>query len=50
MGHRINEQTAHKVVIPVEDVIRAADNAIAVMIADNIDNLESTITGFGTSH
>ena len=46
----INEQRANKVVIPEEDMINAADNAIAVMIADNIDNLESTITGFGTSH
>ena len=46
----INEQRANKVVIPEDDMINAADNAIAVMIADNIDNLESTITGFGTSH
>ena len=46
----INEQTANKEVIPEEDTISAADNVIAVMIADNIDNMESTITGFGTSN
>eukprot|EP00794_Sanderia_malayensis_P002198 gene2198-2503_t len=46
----INEQTANKVVISEEDMIRAADNAISIIIADNIENLESTIAGFGTSH
>ncbi len=46
----INEKRANKVVIPEEDMINSADNDIAVMIADNIDNLERTVTGFGTSH
>ena len=46
----INQQVDKRVVIPDEGNLKQEDNKIALMVADNIDNLESTITGLGTSH
>ena len=46
----INQQVDKRVVIPDEENLKLEDNKIALMVADNIDNLESTITGLGTSH
>ena len=45
----INEQTLDRVLIP--DECNKPDNPpVALMVADNIDNLECTISGTGTSH
>ena len=46
----INQQVDKRVVIPDEENLKLEDNKIALMVADNIDNLESTITGLGTSN
>ena len=45
----INEQTLNRV--PILDECNKPDNPpVALMVADNIDNLECTISGAGTSH
>ena len=45
----ISEQTLNRVFIP--DECNKPDNPpVALMVADNIDNLECTISGAGTSH
>ena len=45
----ISEQTLNRVLIP--DECNKPDNPpVALMVADNIDNLECTISGAGTSH
>ena len=46
----ISQQADKRVVIPDEENLNLANNKIALMVADNIDNLENTITGLGTSH
>ena len=46
----ITQQLEHKVVIPDEEDLLDDDIDLGVMIADNIDELESTDSGFGTSH
>ena len=46
----INEQTENRVVIPTELKEGESSSSVALMIADNIDNLECTISGSGTSH
>ena len=45
----INEQTENHVVIPTELREGESSSSVALMIADNIDNLECTISGSGTS-
>ncbi|CAB4007602.1 Hypothetical predicted protein [Paramuricea clavata] len=45
----INEQTLNRVLIP--DECKQFNNLpVALMVADNIDNLECTMSGAGTSH
>ena len=45
----IKEQTLNRVLIP--DECKQLDNpSVALMVADNIDNLECTMGGAGTSH
>ena len=44
----IDKQAENKVVIPLDK--SEGNSPIALMIADNIDNLENTLTGSGTSH
>jgi hypothetical protein len=45
----INEQTLNRVLIP--DECKQFNNPpVALMVADNIDNLECTMSGAGTSH
>ena len=45
----ISEQTLNRV--PIPDECNKPDNPpVALMVADNIDNLECTISGAGTSH
>ena len=46
----INEQKESRVVIPKEVKQQEMNTSTALMIADNIDNLESTLSGSGTSH
>ena len=46
----INQHVDHKVVIPEEENLLKEELDMALMVADNIDNLENTATGFGTSH
>lgn len=46
----INQQTEKRVIIPDEVLKEGNNSCISLMIADNIDNLESTLTGAGTSH
>ena len=51
--YALNALNAHKerrVLIPKEEEIKNAGNRTAIMVADNIDNLESTTTGLGTTH
>ena len=36
--------------IPEEDDLIKEELEVALMVADNIDNLENTATGFATSH
>ena len=45
----INQQLDHIVVNPDEEKFLDNDLDVALEIADNIDNLECTATGFGTS-
>ena len=50
--YALNALNAHKerrVLIPEEEEIKNAGNRTAIMVADNIDNLESTTTGLGTT-
>ena len=47
----INEQGLNRVLIPEECTCTEAENPpVALMVADNIDNLECTASGAGTSH
>ena len=46
----INEQTENRVVIPTELKEGERSYSDGLMITDNIDNLECTISGSGTSH
>lgn len=46
----LNERKDKKVLIPEEIKKEGNDSPVALMIADNIDNLENTLTGGGTSH
>ena len=51
--YALNALNAHKerrVLIPDEEEIKNAGNRTAIMVADNIDNLESTTTGLGKTH
>lgn len=41
----LNEQKDKKVLIPEEMKKKGNDSPVALMIADNIDNLENTLTG-----
>ena len=46
----INEQSENRVVIPADVEQMETSAPVAIMIADNIDNLEHTLSGSGTSH
>ena len=48
--HIINTQKENRVIIPKELEQNKPNQQVALMIADNIDNLESTLGGSGTSH
>ena len=45
----INEQTLNRVLIP-DECQQINNPPVALMVADNIDNLECTLSGAGTSH
>ena len=45
----INEQTLNRVLIP-DECNQPNNPPVALMVADNIDNLECTLSGAGTSH
>ena len=45
----INEQTLNRVLIP-DECNKPNNPPVALMVADNIDKLECTISGAGTSH
>ncbi|CAB4043920.1 Hypothetical predicted protein, partial [Paramuricea clavata] len=45
----LNEQKEMRVVIP-DEAMKCDNSPVSLMVADNIDNLESTLTGAGTSH
>ena len=46
----INEQKENKVILPNEAFQDNESCCVGLMVADNIDNLECTLTGSGTSH
>ena len=46
----INEQKENKVILPNEAFQDNEYCCVGLMVADNIDNLECTLTGSGTSH
>ena len=46
----INEQRENRVVIPANVMQEEARSTVALMVADNSDNLECTLSGSGTSH
>lgn len=46
----INEQRENRVVIPTNVMQEESRSSVALMVADNIDNLECTLSGSGTSH
>ena len=46
----INKQRENRVVIPANVIQEEARSTVALMVADNIDNLECTLSGSGTSH
>ena len=46
----INEQAENRAVIPIDFKEGETSSPVALMIADNIDNLECTLSGTGTSH
>ena len=46
----ISEQKEKRVIIPDNMKSDDGDSSVALMVADNIDNLECTLSGAGTSH
>ena len=46
----ISEQKQKRVIIPDNMKSDDVDSSVALMVADNIDNLECTLSGTGTSH
>lgn len=46
----IDVQRENKVVIPAKVTAESVSSKVAVMVADNIDIMECTLTGSGTSH
>ena len=46
----ISKQKENRVIIPREIEQNKHNQQVALMIADNTDNLESTLSGSGTSH
>ena len=46
----IDEQKQSRVIIPEGVTANNCDSSVALMVADNTDNLENTMTGSGTSH
>ena len=46
----INEQKENKVILPNEAFQDNESCCVGLMVADNIDNMEGTLTGSGTSH
>ena len=46
----INKQRENRVVLPVSVTQEECKSTVALMVADNIDNLECTLSGSGTSH
>ena len=45
-----DEQKQSRVTIPEGVTANSCDSSVALMVADNIDNFENTMTGSGTSH
>ena len=46
----INKQRENRVVLPASVTQEECKSTVALMVADNIDNLECTLSGSGTSH
>ena len=46
----ISEQNHNRVIVPPEFQDEHTNSFVALMVADNIDNLENTLSGAGTSH
>ena len=46
----IDEQKQSRVIIPEGVTANNCDSSVALLVADNIDNLENTMTGSGTLH
>ena len=46
----ISDQKENRVVFPVDLEKMERSSSVGIMIADNIDNLECTLSGSGTSH
>ena len=43
-------ETESRIIIPKGVTANNCDSSVAIMVADNIDNHENTMTGSGTSH
>ena len=46
----VNKQRENRVVLPASLTQEECKSTVALMVADNIDNLECTLSGSGTSH
>ena len=46
----IDQQKQSRVIIPEDVTANSCDFSVALMVADNIDNLENTMTDLGASH
>ena len=46
----ISEQKEKRVIIPDNTKSDDGDSSVALIVADNIDNYECTLSGAGTSH
>ena len=45
-----SEQNRNRVIVPPEFQNEHTNSSVALTVADNIDNLENTLSGAGTSH
>ena len=46
----ISEQNHNRVIVPPEFQNKHTNSSVALMAAENVDNLENTLSGAGTSH
>ena len=46
----IDEQRQSRIFIPECVTANSCESSVALIVADNIDNLENAVTGSGTSH